>query len=190
LVHDVDEYPNQYANPESTTLFLPSSLPPSILTLSELKEMCEAECRLCEPQADDALSEIHCLRRIITGLWLFKKINVCGTGNQPNTQMLNMYNRLHSKLQCAAHCYHTAYNALLALDPTRSWKEHLRKLDPADIRGSGRDPDDVEDTKRLKGQFEPSWIWLVPCSPCERGDDQTEEEFNDTMCAEWAQTRA
>ncbi|KIJ92462.1 hypothetical protein K443DRAFT_13589 [Laccaria amethystina LaAM-08-1] len=169
LVHDVDEYTNQYANPESTTLFLPSSLPPSILTLSEVKEMGEAERRLCEPQADDALSEIRCLRHIITGLWLFKKIN---------------------KLQCAAHHYHTAYNALLALDPTGSWRERLRKLNPADIRGPGRDPDDVEDAKRSKGQFEPLWIWLVPRSPCERGDDQTEEEFNDTMHAEWAQTRA
>ncbi|KIJ96214.1 hypothetical protein K443DRAFT_134179 [Laccaria amethystina LaAM-08-1] len=191
FVHDVDEYTNQYANLESTPLFLPSSLPPSILTLSDkLKEMCEAECRLRELQADDALSKIHCLRRIITGLWLFKKINVSGTGNRPNTRMLNMYNRLHSKLQCAAHCYRTAYNALLALDPTRSWKEHLRKLDPADIRGSGRDPDDVEDTKRSKGRFEPSWIWLVPCSPCERGDDQTEEEFNDTIVLSYFEWRA
>ena len=95
LVHDVDEYANQYVNPKSTPLFFPSSLPPSILTLLELKEMREAERRLCEPQADDALAEICRLRRIITGLWLFKKINVSGTGNQPNTQMLNMYNRLY-----------------------------------------------------------------------------------------------
>ena len=152
--------------------------------------MREAERRLREPQANDALAEIRRLCRIITGLWLFKKINVSGTGNRPNTRMLDMYNRLYSKLQRAAHCYCTAYTALHALDPTGSGTERLRKLDLADIRGPGRDPDNPEDAKSSKGRFEPSWIWLVPRSLCERGNDQTEEEFNDTMRAEWAQTRA
>ena len=34
------------------------------------------------------------------------------------------------------------------------------------------------------------WIWLLPRLPREHGDDQTEEEFNDSMWAEWAQMRA
>ena len=104
--------------------------------------------------------------------------------------MLDMYNRLHTKLQRAASRYRTAYNALLVLDPNGSWRERLKELNAADIRGPGRDPDDPEDTKKSKGRVEPSWIWLVPRSPSERGDDQTEDEFNDTMRAEWAQTRA
>jgi hypothetical protein len=37
---------------------------------------------------------------------------------------------------------------------------------------------------------EPSWIWLVTRLPKERGDNQTEEEFNHSMRSEWAQTRA
>jgi len=105
-------------------------------------------------------------------------------------RMLDMYNQLHTKLQCARSCYHTAYNALLILNPNGSWGEHLKELNVADIRGLGRDPDDLEDVKKSKGHFKPSWIWLVPCSPSKRGDNQTEDEFNNTMCTEWAQTQA
>ena len=78
----------------------------------------------------------------------------------------------------------------MALDPNSSWRECLKELNPVDIRGPGRDPDHPKDAKTLSGRFIPSWIWLVPCSPQECGDDQTEAEFNDTMRAEWAQTRA
>ena len=35
--------------------------------------------------------------------------------------------------------------------------------------------------------FIPFWIWFVPCPPQERGDDQTEDEFNDTMCGPWCE---
>ena len=62
-------------------------------------------------------------------------------------------------------------------------------LKPTDLRGPGRDPDHPEDAKTSNGRFEPSWIWLVPRSPQERGDNQTEDEFNHSMRTEWAQTR-
>ena len=189
LVHN-NGTASHLSNPESAPLFLPSSLPASVCKLPEIKEVHDIERRLRGPQADDALADIRRLQHIITGLWSFKKLNVSGTGNRPNTRMLDMYNRLHTKLQCAASCYHTAYNALLILDPNGSWRQHLKELNAADLRGLGRDPDNPEDTKKSKGHFEPSWIWLVPCLPSERGDDQTEDEFNDTMCAEWAQTQA
>jgi hypothetical protein len=171
-------------------LFFPSSLLLSICALPEIKEIQDAEHCLHEPQANDALTEIHRLCRIITGLWLFKKIHVSGTENRPNTWMLDMYNQLDNKLQRTAHCYHTAYTTLLALNPMGSWREHLQELKLGDIRGPGRDPDNLKDTKSSKGQFEPSWIWLVPCSPSEQGDDQTEDEFNNTIHVEWAQMRA
>jgi hypothetical protein len=190
LIHENDGLTNQYTNPESAPLFFPSSLPASIRTLPELKEIHEVERRLREPQADDALADVRRLRRIITGLWLFKKIHVSGTGNRPNTRMLDMYNRLYAKLQRAANRYRTAYSALVALDPKGSWRERLKELKPEDIRGPGRDQDNPEDMKKSKGRFEPSWIWLVPRSPQERADDQTEDEFNDTMRTEWVQMRA
>jgi hypothetical protein len=69
---------------ENLPLFLPSSLPRSIRALPELKDICNLERRLREPQADDALAEIRRQRRVIQGLWLFKRLNVSGTGNRPN----------------------------------------------------------------------------------------------------------
>lgn len=186
----VDEPGSQYTHPESAPLWFPSSLPSEIRRRAEMKEMCDAERRLREPQADDALADVHRFRRTIQGLWQFKKLNVSGTGNKPNTRMLDLYNRIDYKLQRAANRYRIAYAALMALDPNGSWRERLKELNPVDIRGPGRDPDHPEDAKTSSGRFIPSWIWLVPRSPQERGDDQTEAEFNDTMCAEWAQTRA
>ncbi|EDR06772.1 uncharacterized protein LACBIDRAFT_299636 [Laccaria bicolor S238N-H82] len=189
-LHTVDDAGIHYANPESTTLFFPSSLPPEMHRLPELKEVCDAERSLREPQAHDALADIRCLRRIIQGLWQFKKLNVSGTGNHPNTRMLGTYSRIEYKLQRAANRYRVAYTVLLALDPDGAWKERLKELKPADLRGPGKDPNNVEDGKTSNSQFTPSWIWLVPRPPHEKGDNQTEDEFNDSMRAEWAQTRA
>lgn len=91
LMHSFDDAGGQYLNPESVTLYLPSSLPPEIRQLPELKEVRDAELSLREPQAHDALADVRCLHRIIQGLWQFKKLNILGTGNRPNTQMLGMY---------------------------------------------------------------------------------------------------
>ncbi|KDR76587.1 hypothetical protein GALMADRAFT_67342 [Galerina marginata CBS 339.88] len=190
LLQGIDDMANQYANPESATLFFPSSLPPDIRQLPELKEIRDAERSLREPQAHDALADVRRLRRIIQGLWQFKKLNVSGTGNKPNTRMLGSYSQIEHKLQRAANRYRVAYTALMALDPDGKWRECLKELKPTDLRGPGRDPENLEDSKTSNGRFTPSWIWLVPRPPQEKGDDQTEEEFNDTMRAEWAQTRA
>ena len=82
---------------ENLPLFLPSSLPPHIRALPELKEISNLERRLCEPQADDALAEIRHQHRVIQGLWLFKRLNVSGTGNRLNTRMLGLYKTLITK---------------------------------------------------------------------------------------------
>ncbi|KAF8171335.1 hypothetical protein BJ912DRAFT_1025200 [Pholiota molesta] len=171
---------NRYANPESMALRFPSSLPPEARALPELKEI-----------SDDALADIRRQRRIIQGLWDFKKLNVSGTGNRPNTKLFDLYTRINQKLQRAAHRYHIAYHALSKLDPNGAWVERLKELHPKDIRGPGRDPDNADDTQSSKGRYEPSWIWLVQRSPRERVDEnQSEEEFNETLRVEWAQIRA
>ena len=178
-----------YSNPESMPLYLPSSLPSDISHRPELKDIREAERRLREAQADDALADVRRLRRIIQGLWQFKKLNVSGTGNRPNTRMLNLYTRFDMKIRHAANRYNIAYTALKCLDPNGGWKERLKELKPSDLRGPGRDSENPEDAKS-NGRFEPSWIWLVTRLPQERGENQTEEEFNHSMRTEWAQTRA
>ena len=183
---DNDSY---YSNPESTPLYFPSSLPSKIRQSPELKEIRDVEQRLREAQANDALADVRRLRRVIQGLWQFKKLNVSGTGNRANTRTLDSYSRFQTKLQRAANRYNVAFSALMALEPNGEWKEQLRELQPSDIRGPGRNPDDPEDGKS-NGRFEPSWIWLVTRSQKERGDNQTEDELNHSMRSEWAQTRA
>ena len=78
--------------PEAIPLYLPSSLPPHICNLPELKEVCQLECCLHEPQADDALIDVRRQRRIVQGLWQFKRINVSGTRNKLNTHMKSYIN--------------------------------------------------------------------------------------------------
>ena len=189
LQDDTTNCGGYYSNPESTPLYLPSSLPPEIRQRPELKDILEAEHRLREAQADDALADVRRLRRVIQGLWQFKKLNVSGTGNRQNTRMLHSYSRFDNKLQLSANRYRVAYTALMALDPNGLWKDRLKELKHSDLRGPGRDPDNPEDAK-TNGRFEPSWIWLVARLPKERGDNQTEDEFNHSMRSEWAQTRA
>ena len=129
---DSDSY---YSNPKSAPLYFPSSLPPEIRQCSELKEIHEAEQHLREAQANDALADVCRLHHVIQGLWQFKKLNVSGTGNRPNTWMLDSHSRFQTKLQRTANRYHVAYTALMALDPNGQWKEQLKELKPSDIRG-------------------------------------------------------
>jgi hypothetical protein len=189
VLGDTADGDGQYSNPESMPLYLPSSMPSDIFQRPELKDIREAERRLREAQADDALADVRRLRRIIQGLWQFKKLNVSGTGNRPNTRMLNLYTRFDTKIQHAANRYNVAYTALKALDPNGGWKERLKELKPSDIRGPGRDIENPDDAKS-NGRFEPSWIWLMTRLPQEKGENQTEDEFNHSMRTEWAQTRA
>ena len=113
---------------ENSPLFLLSSLPADVRAASDMERVCCAEKRLRIAQADDALVEICRQRCIIQGLWQFKRINVSGTGNRPNTRMLTLYNRINHKIECAAQKYWTARLALMVLDPDGVWKDCLKKL--------------------------------------------------------------
>lgn len=166
---------------ENIPLFLPSSLPLEIRRLPEIQEICKLERRLREPQMDDALANIQRQRRIIQGLWQFKRLNASGTGNKPNTRMVMLYKRFDNKVQRAAQEYRTGWHALRVLDPNGSWSLRLRELKDKDISGPGKDPDDTSSNSR----YVPSWIWLIP-----RVSESSEEEFNESMRVEWAKARA
>lgn len=169
-------------------LFLPSSLPSHIRALPELKEICNLERHLGEPQADDALAEIRHQRRVIQGLWLFKRLNVSGTGNRPNTRMITLYKRFSNKMDRAAQKYRVAWRALCILDPSGSWSERLKDLKSKDVSGPGRDPDD---STASNSRYEPSWIWLVWHSSSSGSEMHIgEDEFNESMHVEWAKARA
>jgi hypothetical protein len=170
---------------ENIPLFLPSALPPHIRNLPELKEICQLERRLREPQADDALATIQSQRRIIQRLWQFKRLNASGIGNKSNTRMITLYNRFDDKTKRAAEEYRNAWRALSVLDPDGSWSIRLKELKDKDIRGPGKDTDD-ETTSNSR--YEPSWIWLVP--RLSQTSDPNDKEFNDGMRVEWAKSRA
>lgn len=95
---DMADTSGLYLNPESMPLFFPSLLPLWLCQRPELNNICDAECCLCEAKADDALDDVCHLHRVIQGLWLFKKLNVSGTGNCLNTWMLKLYSWFEFKL--------------------------------------------------------------------------------------------
>jgi hypothetical protein len=145
----------------------------------------EKERRLREAQADDALADIRHQRRIISGLWQFKKMKVDGTGNKPCTRMRTLYNRFHLRMRRCASRYRAARNALLVLNPDGSWQVRLKELKEADIRGPGKDDDGTSNSR-----FEPSWIWLVPRVHSAPDMGESEEVLDDSMRVEWAKSQA
>ena len=176
--------------PKTIPLFMPSSLPDHICMLPMLHDICQLERQLWEPQADDALGDIRRQRRVIQGLWQFKKLNVSGTGNKPNTRLITLYKRFDNKTKRFSQKYRTAWQALHILDPGGSWSTCLRELKDVDIRGPGKD---LDGTFSSNSHYELSWIWLVPRLASESNNPDggmREEEFNDHMPVEWAKARA
>ncbi|KAG6808040.1 hypothetical protein H0H92_005612 [Tricholoma furcatifolium] len=160
--------------PEELVLHLPSSLSPKLR--ETVPSLASKEERLRLAQADDSLAEIRRHHRILTGLYQFKKFNVSGTGNRPNTRI----DRFAAK-------YRSAYKALSYLDPSGPWKIRFQKLEPGDIRGPGKEDSDVSN-----GRFEPSWIWLVPRLPTKTVEVEleTEQQLEDSMRIDWAKAKA
>ena len=178
-----------FKSPEYQPLFLPSSIPTPLNQRNDIKVLAEKECRLRVAQADEALSDIRRGRRTITGLNQFKKFNISGAGNKPNTRMRMLYNRVTNKISRAAERYCAARGALLNLQPEGGdWSNRLRNLEKVDIRGPGKATDDLNPVP--KGRYEPSWIWLVPRVSDGDVDDETEVKFDESLRAGWAKTLA
>lgn len=169
---------------EEVKLFLPSSVP--LPLRDSMKDVAAKELRLRKAQAEESLEDIRRGRRMITGLTQFKKLNICGAGNKPNTRMRTLYNRLQRRIKRAANRYQAAWKALYELEPDGgTWKDQYHSLDAKDIRGPGKQPDDP--IQMMNGRFEQSWIWMVGHS---KRMETTEEEFDKIMRTEWAKMRA
>ncbi|TEB32018.1 hypothetical protein FA13DRAFT_1709457 [Coprinellus micaceus] len=85
------------SNPESIPLHLPSG----VMADNKLRvcpKVSDVEQRLRIAQADDALSEIRRLRRIVTWLWQFKSLQLSGEGNRPNTRLRVTHTRLQNRI--------------------------------------------------------------------------------------------
>lgn len=170
---------------ENLPLWLPSSLMPELRETSSMRDISLKECRLRIAQADDSLADIRRHRRIIAGLYQFKRLNVSGTGNKPNTRMRTLFNRFNNRTLRCAERYRAAYAALLCLDPHGSWTTRLQRLDAKDIRGPGK-----EDDEPSNGRFVPSWIWLAPRVPSAPDLGDSEAQLDDSMRVEWVKSKA
>lgn len=180
---------------ENTPLWLPSGLPDSLsrpLRATMTPGLLDKEKSLRLAQAEDALEEIRRLRRVVTGLVIFKKLNVSGTGQKRNTRMRTLFKRFGNSTKRAAACYRDAYDALTKLDPSGDWSSRLRVLRDEDIRGPAKeDRDDKFDNRPETSdrRREQSWIWLVHRAS---NDDSTggEEHLDANLRVEWMKSRA
>lgn len=150
----------------------------------------DKEIKLRIAQADDALAEIRRQRRIVTGLVMFKKLNVSGSGQKKNTRIRSLFRRFNNKTEHVAERYRAAHQALLCADPDGDWQSRLQELHPEDIRGPGKE--DSEDGRRDMSERlqEPSWIWLVPRVETVQDIGIMEEHLDANLRAEWAKSRA
>lgn len=172
---------------KDTNLSLPSALPIHLRSSEALHELISKEKRLRIAQADDALADIRRLRRVLTDVRQFRKLNVSGMGQKANTRMRALYDRFMSKIQRAAAGYRAARAALTVLDPEGDWSTRLLVLQDKHISGPGRD-----DNQPGEGRYEQSWIWRV-ARPDGSTLSETEcdtTEFNDSMRVEWARAKA
>ncbi len=177
------------AKAENVKLWLPSALPP-VLRASLPAGLADKERRLRIAQADDALEDLRRLRRIITGIADFSRLNISGTGQRTGGKVRTLFTKFQDKVHRAAERYRAARAALVSLDSGGDWEARLKELRDADIRGPGRE-NDVES----EGRYQMSWIWLVP-----RGsgmalpdgvDGQLDPaEFLENVKVEWARSKA
>ncbi|OJT10121.1 hypothetical protein TRAPUB_13392 [Trametes pubescens] len=195
VIHSLDELDhgevapratkNSTPYPEDTVLWLPSALPSSLRVGDLTTQLLGMELRLRLAQAEDSLTDIRRLRRIMKGISEFKCLNISGTGNKANTKARTLYTSFERKQKQSADRYRAAYRSLTSIDPTGEWRSQFRQLLDSDLTGPGRG---VQEDVRGEGYREISWIWRTGSSTT--SDSDSSAEYNKSMRAEWAQTRA
>jgi hypothetical protein len=180
---------------EEISLFLPSSLSSNLQTTPGFAKSLAHEVQLRIAQANDALADIRHNLRTISGLWQFKKVNISGTGNRPNTRMRSLFNRFNHRMRQSVLCYRAARSALIAADLGQQWEDSLKDLKDSDVRGPGKDDFYFQDAGKekygaSKGRYEISWIWLVPQSKSELATNSSEQVFDEGLRVEWSKSQA
>ena len=178
---------------EDVPLFLPSSISPNFQGTPGFSKTLAHEIQLRIAQADDALADIRHHLHIISGLWLFKKVNISGTGNRPNTRMRSLFNRFNHRMRMSVLRYRAAHSALLTANLGGDWDERLKDLKDSDVRGPGKDDFYLQEAGKAtygasKGRYEISWIWLVPKSKSEIDRNSSEQVFDDGLRVEWSKS--
>jgi len=144
---------------ESVKLWLPSELSQDDRAAWCLPEIPELEFRFRYAQADDSLSEIRRLRRMLQGL-RDQNAKHPSLVQRSRTRTRGVFEGFEARVRRAVRRYRHSRQAMLSLDPSQQlspeWAKRFQVLEDADIRGPGR-----ESYETSEGMFQPSWIWLV-----------------------------
>lgn len=185
-----------FANSETIPLYLPSALPPDIISTVP-SNVIDIETRLRISQADDSLDDLKRFLRVTTGLWDYKRANI-GPSQRSSTRMYATISAFREKVNRCANRYRAARHALSVLDPGGTWAVRLQELKSTDVRPPIRDMDKVSERKGVRndsnttrtdreaneGRRTLSWIWLTARSTGaeDRGEnaDVTQAEIDES----------
>jgi hypothetical protein len=163
---------DHFSHPESTPLYLPSSLSAAFQCVLP-GGLVVKETRMRIAQADDALAELRRLLRITMSLRNYQHTQL-GPSQHAATRARSIINRFREKVNRCVERYHAAYSALTALNPGGEWVCYLQELKPEDVKPPLRMENESERKREL------SWIWMES-----KGRDNTleseasEEEIGD-----------
>jgi hypothetical protein len=164
---------NSFKHPETIPLFLPSALPPDVLSAIP-SNFIESEICLHISQADDSLHDLKRFLHTTMGLWDFKCTNI-GPGQQLRLRAYATISTYWEKVNWCTNHYHAAYKVLSTLDPGGVWTTCLQEFKSTDVGPPVRDMDKAlkqkgihtvnranrNDPEASEGWQILSWIWLT-----------------------------
>lgn len=147
---------------EVTKLWLPSELSEDERATWCLPGIPGLEFCFRYAQADDSLSQIRRLRRLLQNVQDQNAKHLSQTQRNISCSK-GIFDGLTSRVRRTAKQYRHSRQAMMVLDPSEQlspgWKVRFRELEDADLRGPG-----CESYEKSEGKFQPSWIWMVPQS--------------------------
>ena len=175
--------------PENTPLTLPSAVEPMRRNTICLHRVAEYEGQLRLAQVQDSLIELRTARQIKHSLMVNHRTQIAGQGTRVNTRSRTTVDTAEEHITKFAQRYRAAYDALLRLDPTGTWRETYLELKNEDNRGPWKEADERGPGD---GSYTLSWIWLLNPRARDLGEVNraSDEEVNDMMRVQWTTSQA
>ena len=170
-------------HPEDVELSLPSSLPSASRDAQCANGLPQLEYRLRLAQAESALHDIRCFRRVAQIIAAKSQTHI--TNTQKTTRGHSVFDGNKAKITQAVSTYRVARKAITNLAPNEEfgpWKKTLLELKDCDVRGPGYQGTGAS-------RFVESWIWTTATKTSTSADDP---DLNAVLRVEWckAQERA
>lgn len=177
---------------QDVSLYLPSSLPPDILSRCSTR-LVSMETELRIGQCRDSLTQLRIKLTAKARLLKYKYVHV--RHQAPNTRSRNSLSRINAKIEVLAAKYRYAFSTLNVLDPLgqSGWRSEFLQLSNQDIRGlsqaelpnapSQARAEELQARSLLSGNVMPegsrkvSWIWRGSLG--NSGNLDIQDEFNE-----------